>query len=44
MKIQILYSVTFFRISRRLGDNVEKFGGAWEAAYDNIAARCMLGK
>jgi hypothetical protein len=36
-KIHILCSITFFRKSCRLWDNVEKYGGAREVAYDNIA-------
>jgi hypothetical protein len=39
IKIHILYSVTFFRKSCRLLDNVETFGEAEEAADDNMAAR-----
>ena len=31
IKVHILCSVTFFRKSRRLQDNVEKYGGAWGA-------------
>jgi hypothetical protein len=31
-----------FRKSFRLWDNVEKFGGASEAADGNMAAYCML--
>ena len=42
MKTHILCSVTFFRKSCRLWDNVEKYGGAREAADDNTAARWML--
>ena len=42
IKIQILCSVTITRQSWRLWDNVEKCGGAWEAADDNMAARRML--
>jgi hypothetical protein len=42
IKIHILYSVTFFRKSFRLWDNVEKYGGAREAADDNMAARSMV--
>ena len=42
IKTRILCSVTFFLRSCRLRDNVEKYGGAREAACDNMAARCML--
>jgi hypothetical protein len=42
LKIYILYSITFFRKSYRLGDNVEKYGGAREAADDSVAAHYML--
>jgi hypothetical protein len=42
IKTRISCSVTFSRKSRRLGDNVEKYGGARETADGNIAARCML--
>ena len=41
IKIHILCSVTIFQKSCRLRDNVEKCGGATEAA-DIMAARCML--
>jgi hypothetical protein len=43
-KINILCSIIFFsfRKSCLLWDNVEKFGGAREAANDNVAARCVL--
>ena len=37
IKTHISYSVTFSRISSRLWDNVEKYGGAREATYDNMA-------
>ena len=42
IKTHILCSIKIFRKSCRLWDNVEKFGGATEAADDNVAARCML--
>ena len=42
MKIYILYSVTFFRKSCRLCDNVEKCSGAIEAINGNVAVRFML--
>ena len=42
IKTHILCSVTFFRKSYRVWDNVEKCGGTREAANDNTAARCML--
>ena len=42
MKVHILCSVTFFRKLCRLGDKVEKYGGAREAADDNMAARWVL--
>ena len=35
IKTHILCSVTFFRKSRRLRDNVEKFCRAWQATDDN---------
>ena len=35
---------TFFRKSRRFLDNVEKYGGAREAADNMADARCMLDK
>ena len=38
-KIHILYWVTFFRKTCRLCDNVEKYGGARQATYDNIIRR-----
>jgi hypothetical protein len=41
LRTLILYSVTFFRKSYRLWDNVEKYGGAREFADDDIS-RCML--
>jgi hypothetical protein len=41
----LMFSKFFFRKSCRLGDNVEKYGGAIEAADDNTAhARCMQDK
>ena len=44
IKMHISCSITFFRKSCRLGDNVEKYGGA-RGAVDNMAhARCVLGK
>jgi hypothetical protein len=42
IETHILCSVTFFQKSCRLWDNVEKYGGAREAADDNMATRCML--
>ena len=42
IKTHILFSVTFFRKSCRLWDNVEKCGWAREAADDNMAARYTL--
>ena len=39
IKTHILYSVTFFRKSCRVWDNVEKHGGAREAADNNIIRR-----
>jgi hypothetical protein len=45
IKINILPSVTFSRKSCLLWDNVKNYGGAREAANDNMAhARCMLDK
>ena len=44
IKILILCSITFFRKSCRLLDNVERYGGVREAAGDNVAASCILGK
>jgi hypothetical protein len=38
----ILYSVTFFRKSYPLWDNVEEYGGARQTADDNMAVRCVL--
>jgi hypothetical protein len=34
----------FFRKSHRLRDNVENYGGAGEAADNNMAACCLLDK
>ena len=42
IKTHISHSITSFRKSCRLWDNVEKCGGNREAADDNLAARCML--
>jgi hypothetical protein len=42
IKTHILRSVTFFRNSCHFLDNVEKYGGAREAADGNMAARFML--
>ena len=42
IKIHILCSITFFRKSCRLGDNVEKYGGAREATDDNIIQRMQV--
>jgi hypothetical protein len=44
IKIHILCPITFFspRKSRRLSDNVEKYGVAREQASHNMAARRML--
>ena len=42
IKIHIFCSVPFLRKSCRLWDNVEKYGGAREAADGNMAARCVL--
>jgi hypothetical protein len=39
MKTQILCSITFFRKSCRLWDNVEKYGTARQATDDNIIRR-----
>jgi hypothetical protein len=39
IKTHILYPATFFRKSRRLWNNVEKYGGAREATNDNIIRR-----
>jgi len=43
IKTHILGSVTFFRKSCRLWDNVEKYSRAGQATDDNMAhAHCML--
>jgi hypothetical protein len=42
IKTHILYSVMFFQKLCLLWDNVEKYGGAREAADDKTVARCML--
>jgi hypothetical protein len=42
IKLHILCYITFFRKSCRLGNIVEKYGGAREAADDNMVVRCML--
>jgi hypothetical protein len=45
IKTHILCSVTFFRKSYCLWDNVEKYGRAREATNDNMAyARCKMDK
>jgi hypothetical protein len=44
IETHILYSVTFFRKSYRLWDNVEKYSEAREAADNMAHARCMLDK
>jgi hypothetical protein len=44
IKTHILCSVSFFRKSCRLGDNVEKLNGARETADGNMAVRCLLDK
>ena len=41
-KIHILCSVTYFRKSCRSCVNVEKYGGAREAADGNTAVHCIL--
>ena len=41
IKTHILCSITVFRKSCRLWDNVEKYGGARKDA-DDMAARCVL--
>jgi hypothetical protein len=42
IKTHILCSITFFRKSCRLWDNVEKYCRAWQATDDNMAhVRCM---
>jgi hypothetical protein len=44
IKTHILYSVTFYRKSHRLWDNVEKCCRAGQATDGNMArAHCMLG-
>jgi len=43
IKTHILYSVTFFRKSYRLWDNVEKYCRAGQATDGNMAhAHCMV--
>ena len=43
IKTHILYSVTFFRKSCRLWENVEKYCTAGQATDENIAhAQCMM--
>ena len=42
IKTHILFSITVFRKSWHVLENVEKCGGAREAASDNMAACCML--
>jgi hypothetical protein len=43
IETHILCSITFFRKSRRLWDNVEKYGGARETVDGNMAhVRCMM--
>ena len=42
IKIHIFCPVIFFRKSCRLWENVGKYGGATEAADDNMATRYML--
>ena len=42
IKAHILCSVTYFRKSCRLWDNVEKYGGAREAEYNRSHVLCML--
>ena len=42
IKVHILYSVTFVPKIVPFRENVEKCGGAREAADDNMAARSML--
>ena len=44
IKTHILYSVTFSQKSYRLWDNVEKYGGAIEAADNMAHAHCILDK
>jgi len=44
IKTYILYSVTFFRKSCLVWDNMEKYCRAWQATDDNMAhAHCVLG-
>jgi hypothetical protein len=44
MKIHILCSVTFFRKSHRLWDNIEKYSGDWGATncHNMVHTHCML--
>jgi hypothetical protein len=42
IKIHILFSVTLYRKSHRLWDNVEKYGEAREAVDGNMASSFML--
>jgi hypothetical protein len=42
IKIHILYSITFLRKSCNLWNNVEKYGGAREAADYNMVVHCMI--
>jgi len=43
IKTHVLRSITFFRKSRYLWDNAEKFGTAGEGTDDNMAhVHCML--
>jgi hypothetical protein len=43
IKTHILWSITFFRKSCHLWDNVEKYSTAGQAIDDNVAhAHCML--
>jgi len=43
LKTHILCSITFFRKSRRLWDNMEKYCRAGQATDDKMAhAHCML--
>ena len=44
IKTHSLYPVTFFRKSCRLLGNIEKYGGAREAADNMALARGLLGK
>jgi len=43
IKTCVLYSVTFFRISCGLWDNVEKYGRARQAKVGNIIRRMRCG-